>query len=164
MSKGRKPIPDELKKLRGTDQPCRMSNTVEYAERITDIKMITSTSRLKLLPTKRAKDIFKQKANQLIALGILTVLDIEHLAVYANSLDVLFSCMESMRNEPTPKYNKNMELIGYVPDPSINMYRQMVEHVNRIGAEFGFTPISRQKINYQEEEKKNPFQLLKDSI
>ena len=72
--------------------------------------------------------------------------------------------MESMRNEPTPKYNKNMELIGYVPDPSINMYRQMVEHVNRISAEFGFTPISRQKINYQEEEKKNPFQLLKESI
>lgn len=164
MAKGRKPIPDELKKLRGTDQPGRLSGTVDNVDRITDIKMITSTSRLKLLPTKRAKDIFKQKANQLIGLGILTVLDIEHLAIYANSLDVLFTCMESMRNAPTEKYNKDGELIGYVPDPSISMYKQMVEHVNRIGAEFGFTPMSRQKINQTEKEEKNPFELLRDSI
>lgn len=164
MGKGRKPIPDELKKLRGTDQPCRLSGSVDYAEKITDISKITSTARMKLLPTKRAKDIFKQKANQLISLGILTILDIEHLAVYANSLDVLFSCMENMRNAPVKKYNKDDELIGYVPDPSIQMYRQMVEHVNRIGAEFGFTPMSRQKINQPEHDDKTPFEMLKDML
>ena len=94
MAKGRKPIPDQLKALRGTDQPCRMSGKVDTVDRISDIREITSTKKMKLLPTKRAREIFKSKANQLIGLGILTELDIEHLAVYANSLDVLFSCME----------------------------------------------------------------------
>lgn len=164
MGKGRKPLPDAVKKLRGTDQPCRMSGVVDTADKITDIKMITSTARLKLLPTKRAKDIFKSKANQLIAMGVLTMMDIEHLAVYANSLDVLFSCMEGMREAATPKHNKDGELIGYVPRPEIAMYKQMVEHVNRIGAEFGFTPMSRQRINQQDVEEKNPFEELIKSI
>lgn len=162
--KGRKALPDAVKVLRGTDQPCRMSGTVDNAKKITDIKKITSTSRLKLLPTKRAKEIFKTKANQLITLGVLTELDIEHLAVYANSLDVLFSCMEGMREPATERYSKEGELIGYVPRPEIAMYKQMVEHVNRIGAEFGFTPVSRQKLNQVAPEEKNPFQDLINSI
>lgn len=164
MGKGRKPLPDAVKILRGTNQPCRMSGTVDLADKITDVSEITSTSRLKLLPTKRAKDIFKQKANQLIAMGVLTMMDIEHLAVYANSLDVLFSCMENMRKEATEKHNKFGELIGYVPRPEIAMYKQMVEHVNRIGSEFGFTPVSRQRIDQQTPVKKNPFDELRESI
>lgn len=162
--KGRKALPDTIKVLRGTDQPCRMSGAVDLAEKITDIKKITSTARLKLLPTKRAKEIFKTKANQLIALGVLTNLDIEHLAIYANSLDVLFSCMEGMREPATEKYNKNGNLVGYVPRPEIAMYKQMVEHVNRIGAEFGFTPVSRQKLNTEKPEEKNPLQKLLENL
>lgn len=147
MAKGRKPIPDQLKALRGTDQPCRMSGKVDTVDRISDIREITSTKKMKLLPTKRAREIFKSKANQLIGLGILTELDIEHLAVYANSLDVLFSCMEGMRKPPVERKDKAGRLLGYVAPPEIAMYKQMVDHVNRIGAEFGFTPMSRQRIN-----------------
>ncbi|MDR2919701.1 MAG: P27 family phage terminase small subunit [Tannerella sp.] len=153
--KGRKGIPNEVKKMRGTDQPCRMKQSAFNVDRISDIKKITSTKNLKLLPTKRAKDIFKQKANQLIALRVLTELDIEHLAVYANSLDIAFSCMEGMREPAVEKYNKEGFLIGYVPRPEIAMYKQMVEQINRIGAEFGFTPISRQRINQVPEDGKS---------
>ena len=147
MGKGRKPIPDAVKVMRGTDQPCRMSGTADGIERITDVKQITSAAKLKLLPSKRAKDIFKQKANQLIALRILTDLDLEQLAVYANSLDVLFGCLEGMRNPAIPKLDKHGCIVGYVPPPELPLYKQMVEIVNRIGAEFGFTPVSRQRIN-----------------
>ncbi len=157
MSKGRKALPDAVKKLRGTGQPCRLSGATDHVDKISDIKKISSTAQLKLLPTKRARNIFKQKANQLIGLGILTELDIEHLAVYANSLDILFGCMDGMREPAIAKYNKSGYLIGYVPHPEIAMYKQMVEHVNRIGSEFGFTPISRQKINQPSAEDENPF-------
>ena len=149
MTKGRKPLPDAVKIMRGTDQPCRLSGQTDGVERIADIRQITSTQRMKLLPTKRAKDIFKQKANQLIALRVLTELDLEHLAVYANSLDVLFSCMDRMREPAIPKYDKEGNLTGYVAPPEVALYRQMVDQVNRIGAEFGFTPVSRQRINQQ---------------
>lgn len=164
MAKGRKSTPDAVKILRGTDQPCRMSGSVDKVDRITDIKKILSTSRLKLLPTKRSKEIFKTKANQLIALGVLTELDIEHLAVYANSLDVLFSCMDGMREPAKPKYDKEGQLTGYVTRPEAKMYKQMIDDVNRIGAEFGFTPVSRQRINQKEHEEQDPFKNLLDNI
>lgn len=156
MGKGRKPLPDAIKVMRGTDQPCRMSGE-DGIEKIEDIKQITSCSRLKLLPTKRSKEIFKTKANQLISLRVLTELDLEHLAVYANSLDVLFSCLEGMREPVKEKYNKDGLLIGYIPPPEINLYKQMVEHVNKIGAEFGFTPVSRQRINQEPTSEKDEF-------
>lgn len=156
MGKGRKPLPDAIKVMRGTDQPCRMSGD-DGIEKIDDIKQITSCSRLKLLPTKRSKEIFKTKANQLISLRVLTELDLEHLAVYANSLDVLFSCLEGMREPPKEKYNKYGDLIGYIPPPEINLYKQMVEHVNKIGAEFGFTPVSRQRLNQEPPQEKDEF-------
>ena len=76
----------------------------------TDIRQITSCSKLKMLPTKRAKDIFKQKANQLIALRVLTELDLEQLAVYANSVDLIFDCLEGMRKPAIPKYDKEGNL------------------------------------------------------
>lgn len=164
MSKGRKSSPDAVKVLRGTDQPCRMSGSVDNADKVTDVKRILSTSRLKLLPTKRAKEIFKTKANQLIALGVLAELDIEHLAVYANSLDVLFTCMEGMREAAEPKYDKEMRLTGYITRPETKMYKQMVDDVNRIGAEFGFTPMSRQRINQALPEEKDPFKNLLDNV
>ncbi|RHJ76232.1 P27 family phage terminase small subunit [Parabacteroides sp. AM08-6] len=164
MGKGRKATPDAIKILRGTDQPCRMSGCVDNADKITDVKRILSTSRLKLLPTKRAKEIFKTKANQLIALGVLTELDIEHLAVYANSLDVLFTCMEGMRKPAEPKYDKNLQLTGYITRPETKMYKQMVDDVNRIGAEFGFTPVSRQRINQTQPENEDPFKNLLDNL
>lgn len=154
MGKGRKPLPDAVKVMRGTDQPCRMAGD-DGVEKLTDIRQITSAARLKLLPTKRAKDIFKTKANQLIALRVLTELDLEHLAVYANSLDVLFSCLEGMRRPAVPKYDKDGNLTGYVAPPEVALYRQMVDNVNRIGAEFGFTPVSRQRINQPPPEEKD---------
>jgi len=129
-------------------------------EKLTDIRQITSASRMKLLPTKRAKAIFKTKANQLIALRVLTELDLEHLAVYANSLDVLFSCLDGMREPAKEKFDKNGQLIGYVAPPEISLYRQMVEHVNRIGAEFGFTPVSRQRINQEPADDKDDLEEI----
>lgn len=159
MGKGRKPLPDAVKVMRGTDQPCRMSGG-DNVEKITDVKQITSTARMKLLPTKRAKDIFKAKANQLIALRVLTELDLEHLAVYANSLDILFGCMEKMREPPVPRYDKEGNIAGYVFPPEVSLYKQMVDHVNRIGAEFGFTPVSRQRINQAPPEEKDELEEL----
>ena len=91
-------------------------------------------------------------------------MDLEHLAVYCNSLDVLFDCMEGMREPAIEKHNKNGDIVGYVARPEIAMYKQMVDNINRLGSEFGFTPLSRQKVNQQEVEVKNPFMLLAESI
>ena len=160
MGKGRPKLLDEVKVLRGTDQPCRMSGNVDKADKISDISQITSTANLKILPTKRSKDIFKQKANQLIALGVLTELDIEHLALYAYSLDFVFTCMKEITNN----IEKGARMLDGVSAKEITLMHKSMDYVNRIGAEFGFTPMSRQKINTAPPEEKNELEELINSI
>lgn len=160
MGKGRPKILDEIKSLRGTDQPCRMSGNTDLSDKITDIKQITSTAKLKMLPTKRSKDIFKQKANQLIALGVLTELDIEHLALYAYSLDFVFTCMSEIMD----KMEKGGRVLDVVSSKEISMMHKSMDYVNRIGAEFGFTPMSRQKINMSPAEEEDELQKIMKGI
>lgn len=76
--KGRKSLPNVVKKLRGTAQPCRIQDELSI-EPITDpILKLPKNSPLK---TKRGKSIFVEKANQLIAMRILTTFDIEQLSI-----------------------------------------------------------------------------------
>lgn len=84
---------------------------------------------------------------------MLTELDLEQLAVYANSVDLIFDCLEGMRKPAIPKYDKEGDLTGYIAPPELALYRQMVEIVNKIGSDFGFSPISRQRINAAPPEK-----------
>jgi phage terminase small subunit len=72
MTKGRKNLPAEVKKLCGTAQPCREQATSGdiATERLTDVKPPSCLDTM-------AKKIFRSKVEQLIALNVLTVLDIE---------------------------------------------------------------------------------------
>ena len=133
MGKGRPKILDEVKKLRGTDQPCRMSGNSDSAEKLT------------------SKDIFKTKANQLIALGVLTELDLEHLALYAFSLDFVFTCMTNIMDN----VDTGERMLDGVSGKEVSMMFKAFDYVNRLGAEFGFTPMSRQKINQSPKEEED---------
>ncbi len=151
MGKGRPKIFDEVKKLRGTDQPCRMSGNIDQADKLTSIDQITSTAKLKVLKTKRAKDIFKTKANQLIALGVLTEMDIEHLALYAFSLDFVFTCMSDIMDN----VEKGARMMDGIAIKEVNTMFKAFDYVNRLGADFGFTPMSRQKMNQSPKEEED---------
>ena len=160
MGKGRKPTPDALKALRGTDQPCRMKGTIEVSE-IKDVTQILDLKGLKILTSKRAKDIFIQKANQLIGLKLLTDMDIEQLVIYSHALDTLFTCIKGMKVGLFDKvYNDDGKLKGSIPNPHIKLYREMAEIVNRIGSDFGFSPVARMKLKAEKEPSKDPLQEL----
>ena len=150
---GRKPIPNELKKLRGTDQPVRMREELSVEPITTPIAKLPKDSPLK---TKRSKEIFIAKANQLIALRVLTAFDIESLSLYANTLDTAYTCMEELNkrgaNEFTKVTDKN-GMIKFVPNPYRKLLHESIELANKIGGEFGFTPVSRQRIATQPVEK-----------
>ena len=160
MTKGRKPIPNELKALRGTDQPCRIKQDVMKVEPIRDmIKKIPSGHVLKTL---RSKKIFITKANQLIALGVLTNFDLEQLSIYAYALDQVYSAMEELKSDKLFMEVKDAQTnsVKYIANPYFKVFKEMQEIVNKIGADFGFTPISRQKINPPVSEEKSPIQQL----
>lgn len=142
MSKGRKALPDNVKKIRGTNQKCRMSGSISVEG--TSIKEISSTKNLKILRTKRAKDIFKTKANQLIAQNILTEFDLEQLGIYAVALDKCYECIEQMDTLVTTEISSSGTKL--VVSPYVKMFKDMTTIVNQIGSAYGFTPVDRQKL------------------
>ena len=93
MAKGRKNLPVEVKKLRGTTQPCRdkASESAGAAiARLTDVKPPSWLD-------SDAKRIFKDKAGQLIALQVLTILDIDLLALYAQSYSLIIEALKKIK-------------------------------------------------------------------
>lgn len=143
MAKGRKAIPNELKKHRGTNQPVRMKKELPTDK-------LTRVSAPRVLKTSRARKIFRDKSKQLIRHQILTELDLELLAVYANSLDMVFACIEKINDDDFVKEvfkerDGEMYLTSVIVNPHIKIYKDMLDAINRIGGEFGFSPVSRLK-------------------
>jgi P27 family predicted phage terminase small subunit len=159
--KGRKALPNAVKKLRGTDQPCRMNETIDVPA-IGSIDQVVDVRKLKVLKTRRSKQIFKEKANQLIRLKILTEIDFEQLAIYANSLDMLFDCIDELsKGKFQEVHDENGRVLRFIQNPYLKLYREMIDVVNRIGSDFGFSPVSRMKLKTKQEEKDPLAELLK---
>lgn len=150
---GRKAIPNALKKVRGTDQPVRMREELSVNPLTEPITKLPKDSPLK---TARAKKIFIEKANQLIALGVLTSLDLESLSLYASTLDTVYTCLAELKKGPEFERVKDKNgVIKYVPNPYRQLLHNSIEIVNKIGGDFGFTPVSRQRISVKPPEEKN---------
>ena len=131
------------------------------AEKILEISQIVDLKNFKVLKSKRAKDIFVQKANQLIKLKLLTDMDIEQLVVYASSLDLLFDCLKEMQKGMFKElYDDFGKVKSYLANPYIKQYKEMIEITNKIGSDFGFSPVSRMKLKAEKEQEKDPLQEL----
>ena len=79
MGKGRKPISNALKKLKGTDQPCRMREEITF-DKITEIPGPPSYLCVE------AKKVFKVTAQQLADKGVLDVVNINTVLLYASEM------------------------------------------------------------------------------
>lgn len=159
--KGRKALPREIKQLRGTLKKGRDTGEIT-ADKITEISEILDTKKLKTLKTRRSREIFREKANQLIKLNILTDIDFEQLAIYAYSLDILFDCMDEIsKGKFREVYDDNGHIIRFIQNPYIKLYREMIEVCNKIGGDFGFTPVSRAKLAPRQQEADPLAELMK---
>ncbi len=144
--KGRKAIPDALKSLRGTNQPVRMRGE-------NNSSIILKVSAPPELNT-RAKKIYREKANQLIALKILTPADLDQLLIYSSSFDMLLESIEKLKEGKFKSvHDDDGKLIRFVENPYFKIYRDMTVIVNKIGGEYGFSPVSRQKLSIPKGEK-----------
>lgn len=140
MTKGRKNLPAEIKKLRGTAQPCRERSTPgdDAVARLTDAKAPA------WLDTT-AKRIFRSKAEQLISLRVLTVLDIDLLSLYAQSYSLIVEALEKIKAEGkfNTLYNDEGQVIGFVENPYMKVYRDNFDRVQKLSTHFGFSPATR---------------------
>ena len=139
-------LPDEVKILRGTAQPCRMSGKVQALCPATPEFLETYNN--PLLTTDFAKQFFINKCNYLLKLGMLDITYLDDLATLAVYVDERNAAIESIKQvQFTPMRNEEGNIIGYIPNPNIKYARELTMMINEINAKFGFTPVDRLKLN-----------------
>ena len=136
MGKGRKPISNALKVLKGTDQPCRMREEISY-EKITKIPKAPDYMCV------AGKKVYKITAQQLADQGILNVVNINAVMMYANEMG---------------KY------IRYVRNPLDKMASEYLANAKMWAVELGITPASASKVKMGEKKEKDPLQKLLEDL
>ena len=138
--KGRKKLPDNIKALRGTDQPCRMSDkpAVQTA-------MVVKLPKVGLKGT--AKKIFAIVATELMHNNLLDVYGVDMIVAYAREMALYHDMMTEVEREGV-----TIEVVtknGVVTQ--INPKRKVAEgalaSAKSLATEFGMTPSSRSRVS-----------------
>ena len=138
--KGRKKLPDNIKALRGTDQPCRMSDkpAVQTA-------MVVKLPKVGLKGT--AKKIFAIVATELMHNNLLDVYGVDMIVAYAREMALYHDMMTEVEREGV-----TIEVVtknGVVTQ--INPKRKVAEgalaSAKSLATEFGMTPSSRGRVS-----------------
>lgn len=141
---GRKPIPDAKKALQGTLKKCRAREATTPATGV--CKPITKTTPPSWL-TDKARKIYGDTAKMLISWKVLTKLDLPLLAAYAAAYANLIAA-----NDDITQYGY---FVTTVTDkgttrslhPAAKMFKDSLDTVNKIGAQFGLSPVSRRSLD-----------------
>jgi len=133
---GRKPLPDNVKRLRGTDQPSRMNPDAPQA----------GTDELQFIPDELSEPAKKHWATirpQLVESGVATNLDRGSLILLCETWATFLEAVKNVRS-------KGILVIGRHGEPVRNPYLRVVNEsthaLTRLFAEFGMTPSSRTRV------------------
>lgn len=138
MTRGRKPISNELKILRGTLQPCRTKSGL-------------SAKQLLRIPkppdwlNDNAKFIFRRACDILIIKKRLFKEDLPLIAAYSNEYVTYMTAVEKL-NVPENQVittNSGYEQIS----PWVSIKNTSLKHLQSISSVLGFDPISRMRFN-----------------
>lgn len=161
MSKGRKKLPNEVKALRGTDQPCRMTEQ-------TGVNSITALPRSGLKGT--AKKIFELVGTELLHKNLLELVSLDLVVAYSREMGLYHDMMREVEKEgilievePTPKRVQSslLELpnceggrrsqtkngTATIINPKRKVAESALANAKAIAMEFGFTPASRSRVS-----------------
>ena len=133
---GRKAVPDNIKRLRGTDQPSRMRPDAPQA----------GTDALQFIPDELSMEARKHWATirpQLVESGVATNLDRDSLIVLCETWATFLEAVKQLRS-------KGILVLGRHGEPVRNPYLRVVNdstiQLTRLFAEFGMTPSSRTRV------------------
>lgn len=139
MTRGRKKIPDELKTLRGTDQPCRMSGDAASTE-----TAVVGLPRSGLKGT--AKKVFEVVATELIHKNLLDLVGVDLVVAYAREMGLYHDAMRETEKEG---YTLDVETkfgTTKIVNPKRKIAESALMNAKSLAAEFGLTPASRSRV------------------
>ena len=151
---GRKPLPQEVLNLRGTDRRDRQRPTVSTGKELAEIRLWSVQGYSELTP--RAKSIYRKVARAANALKILTEVDLLQLVMYAREYDWALDAMAKER-EVGVMYSttdKDGNVIWH-SNPARGVVDSAIRNINKIGTNFGFSPVDRQRIKLAAQDPKD---------
>jgi len=150
MARGRKPLPQEIKRLRGTDQPCRERPTSVIGEpvRLEDIGSKCQVSGLKS-STPRAREIYWATCRKVAAQGMLDPTFCAQILFYAIEYDIVLRCEEDIKKKGMYVEVEGKRGTFLVQNPSVKQLHAAMEKVLKIGSNFGFSPVDRQRLKME---------------
>lgn len=149
MSVGRPPKPTQIKKLQGTDQPCRTLKNEMQPEAI-------SLPECPAWLNDYAQDEWYIVTGELEALKMLSAMDIAMLASYCQQIAIIRIANEQLKSEDyalvvdTP--NGALQ-----PNPLLGIINKATDVALKIAGQFGFTPAARTRIRVPEKPPEDPF-------
>lgn len=136
---GRKPTSNLVKQLKGTDQPCRMREEVTF-------KKITKIPTPPAYLNAEAKKVYRITAEQLAERGVLDVVNITTVMMYANEVGKYIEAEKQLRREGrvVTEVSKNGE--RDVRNPLDKMASDYLANATRLAVELGVTPAAASRV------------------
>lgn len=157
---GRKRIPDHLKVVAGTAQPCRMNPDAP-----------TPDADLPVPPewlSERAAEIFRGLVVTLDGMGIASASDTAVLALAASRLEEVEICTVLIEDGGRTFVSRaiyddegrlvEQQIKGH---PAVAQRSEAMRHAQSLLAEFGLTPAARSKVSAAKKNEQNPFAAFK---
>lgn len=149
MAKGRKSIPDHLKVVKGTAQPCRMNPDAPVP-----------TPGVAVAPellSERGAEIFAQLSAILDGMGIASPDDVHVLTMAAQRLEQI-EVLTNLIEDGGYTYVTDAGLVK--ANPAVGMRSDAMRHAQSLLSEFGLTPAARSKVTAGKQKEENPFSQL----
>ena len=147
--RGRKPLPQELLNLRGTDRPCRARPESVTGEKIAVADIGKCQISGLQSATRRARDIYWRTVRKVAALGMLEESFLSQIFFYSVEYDHFMTCCESIRKDGLYLVIEGKKGTIVAPNPAVKQRDKALEILLKIGSNFGFSPVDKQRIRVE---------------
>lgn len=105
--------------------------------------------------TRRARDIYWRTVRKVAALGMLEESFLSQIFFYAVEYDHFMTCCESVRKDGPYLVVEGKKGTVVVPNPAVKQRDKALELLLKIGSNFGFSPVDKQRIRVDAEDPKD---------
>ncbi len=153
--RGRKPLPKEILQLRGTDRKDRDRPASVTGAKITVEDVGACQISGLQSATRRARDIYWRTVRKVAALGMLEESFLAQIFFYAVEYDHFMTCCESVRKDGLYLVVEGKKGTVVVANPAVKQRDKALELLLKIGSNFGFSPVDKQRIRVDAEDPKD---------
>ncbi len=156
MTRGRKPLPQELLNLRGTDRRDRLRPTSTIGELI-KVEEVGDKCQISGLrgASSRARKIYWSLVKRVAVQGMLEEAFLSQLLFYAVEYDHFITCCEDIRKNGSVLILEDKKGNPVVAaNPAVHQRDNALDRLLKIGSNFGFSPVDRQRLKIPQEDPK----------